>query len=186
MFLAPGHVEGFPQPKIHVRVARQANIIPWASFARIGVAEILVNRLDIATAATEELRCTSTHRGWRSNACRASVERVYGNDVGLVVPVRRPAGVIEWRPGRQSGVPAEDAGELPSSKNYLSEPVRIAQEGSALAKRHLPHGGSVDEVPDVKVRVAVVGVLANRILNKRTTIVLAAEAKVRLQSGRVI
>src|SRR2546422_156445 len=187
MLLAPRHVEGLPQPKIHVRVSRIAQVIPRASFAGVSVAEILVNRFDIATAAAEEFWCTSTTGArWGSNTGRASVDRVYGSYVGLDVPVSCPASVVERRSNRQSGVPAEDAGYLPSPKDRLSEPVRIAHQNSALAKRHLPHRRSIDEVPDVEVGVAVVGALANRILDKRPAIVCTAVAKVRLQTGRII
>src|SRR6266571_1937718 len=186
MLLAPRHVPCLRQPKIHVHVSRQANVIPWACFARIGVSETLVNRLDIATAASEKLWGSSPDGAWSSNAARASLNGRCRSYVGLDVPVRCPASVVERRASWQSGVPAEDAGHLPSPKDRLSESVRIAHEGSPLAKRHLPHGGSIDEVPDVEVGVAVVAALANRIFDKRPTVVLTAVAKVRLQSGRVI
>src|SRR5712664_1629253 len=45
---------------------------------------------------------------------------------------------------------------------------------------------TIDEVPDVEVGVAVVAALANRIFDKRSAIVCTAEAKVRLQTGRII
>src|SRR2546425_163371 len=117
MLLAPRHVEGLPHPKIHVRVSRIAEVIPWACLARIGVSETLVNRLDIATAPAEELWCASTAgAGWGSNTGRASVDRVYGSYVGLDVPVGCPASVVERRSNRQSGVPTEDAGEKRSER----------------------------------------------------------------------
>src|SRR5258708_5573327 len=152
MLLAPGHIQGLPQPKIHVRVSRIAQVISRASFAGVSVAEILVNRLDIATAAAEEFWCTGTAgTRWGSNPGGASVDRIYGSHVGLVVPVGCPAGVIERRANRQASVPAEDAGELPPSKDRLHRPVVGVHEDSALAKRHLPYRGSIDEVPDVEV-----------------------------------
>src|SRR6266571_6519745 len=186
MLLAPRHVPCLRQPKIHVHVSRQANVIPWACFARIGVPETLVNRLDIATAAAEKLWGSSTDGAWGPNSCWASVDRGYRSYVGLDVPVGCPAGVVERRASWQSGVPAEDAGELPSPKDRLHCPIVRVQEGSALAEWHLPHGSGSDDVPDVEVGVAVVAALANRIFDKRPAIVLTAVAKVRLQPGGVV
>src|SRR6266853_1618339 len=94
MLLAPGHVEGLRQPKVDVRVSRQADVIPRASFARISVAAILGNRLDVAAAASEEFRCCITHRGWVSYSAGASLNWGSVSHVVLDVPVRCPASVL--------------------------------------------------------------------------------------------
>src|ERR1700687_4751694 len=177
MLFAPRHVPCLRQPKIHVRVSRQANVIPWTGFARIGVSEALIKRFNIATAAAEEFWCTRTSGArWGSNASRASVEGGRRSYFGRDIPVRCPASIVERRARWQSGVPAEDAGELPTPKDRLPRPVVGVHQGSALAKRHLPHGRAVDEVPDVEVGIAVVVALANRIFDKRPAIILTAIA----------
>ncbi len=73
MLLAPRHGEGLCEPKIHVRVSRQADVVAGPSFARISIPEALVDGLDIATAATEELWGPRTDWSWRSNAGWTSV-----------------------------------------------------------------------------------------------------------------
>src|SRR5438477_490156 len=80
----------------------------------------------------------------------------------------------------------EVARYLPSPNDRLHHPIVRVHKGPALPKRHLPHGGGVDEVPDIKVGAGVVVALADGILDKWSAVVLATIAKVSLQTGRVI
>src|SRR5262249_39351478 len=158
LVLAPGHIKGFAQSHIGVHIVWLAERIAWTAFAGIGVAEALVDGLEIAAGTAKQL--------WRTGTARAGVYSTSGCYVSLYVPVRRPARVVVGVTDGQSRIPTGDGGELPSSHQGVQATIGRVQEGSAFTERQLPNGRGIDEVPNVEVGAVVPIVLANGVDDK--------------------
>ena len=89
--------------------------------------------------------------------------------IALSVPVSCPASIIERSADRQTGVPAEDPCELPTTNEGICHSIDVAEEGSTASKWKLPQGIRVDDMTDVKVRIRVAISLTQRIQDERAT-----------------
>src|SRR5207244_4758595 len=112
-------------------------------FARVSIPEALVNRGEVA--ASEEL--------WRAHVwtVRTSAGRPEWSHTGLHVPIRRPASIIVNIELRQPGVPAENAGDLPTAENGVHSGMSIAYQRPALAERAVTDRIRTDVVTDTEV-----------------------------------
>src|SRR5215472_1641757 len=174
MLLVPRHDKCFAEAQITVHIRRLSKVIPRTAFSGKRVAEALVNGFNVA-ATTKKFR--------RTRAIRASLHWTGGCYVGLDVPVGRPARVVVRHGGQgQSCIPAVNTGKLPSSHHRFDSAISRAQEGSALAERHLPYAVGVDLVPYVEVGVAVPATLTNGIDDERRSGIAGRS----LQPGSVI
>ena len=91
---AEAEVEALSDPEVKIDVARHPEDIPGASLSRVGVAEALIDPVNVAASA-EKLRVRRLGLG---GASEHRPDRCY---TGLCLPVRRPAGVIVGRERRE-------------------------------------------------------------------------------------
>ena len=85
LLLIPGHVEGLAEADVDIHVAWFPKVVPRSGFARVCIAEALVDGFRVATS--KELR--------RIAAVRAGADRGCWRYIRLDVPVGGPARVVE-------------------------------------------------------------------------------------------
>src|SRR5688500_1044139 len=99
----PRHLERLVESHVERDVARSAQHVAIANFTRTGRTEAAIHRFGIA----EDVRRTFLRR--------RGAHRIHPLTVRLNVPVCGPDAAIERRLNRQSAVPTEDAGGLPTA-----------------------------------------------------------------------
>ena len=117
----------------------------------------------------------------RTYPCWRRLHRRHAHAVRLNVPVCGPDAAIEWRLNRQSAVPAEDTGGLPTSKYLVDEATGAVRKALAAAKRKSHDPVGIDDVPGVEIRRGVILVRVQSIDDERRSI-----ARGILKSRRVV
>src|SRR6185436_3428828 len=84
------------------------------------------------------------------------LNRLHPNTVRLHVPVGGPHTAVEGRLNRQTAVPTEDSGGLPTAKDLLHRAACVTKESLASSKRQAHHPVGIDDMSRIKIRTGVV------------------------------
>src|SRR5215213_757383 len=154
----PGHSERLVQTHVQTEVAGITDRVAIARFTWLRITEALVNRCWIRKEVRLTLDVTKV-RFNRTNAHHARRD----------LPVSGPTLEGEWtrRGSRQTGVPTEDSGQVPTTEDSIRESSGVSKQLLATTKRQTNDPVRRDVVANVEIRIRIVQLGTQRVEDQR-------------------